>query len=99
MVWSCFNVAPVNYSTLLRHIAIFESFSFLTFHILMLNGSVTSKFKVKVLPSPFLINMEVPISVSLAFGPHICVSTVNATVGGWPPSSTVCLTPVLFPKC
>ena len=39
-----------------------------------------------------------PISVSLAFGPHSCASTVNATVEGWPSGSTVCFTPMLFPE-
>ena len=35
-----------------------------------------------------------PISVSLAFGPHSCATTVNATVLGGPSGST----PMLFPE-
>ena len=54
--------------------------------------------KVKVHPSPFLVNRAASISVSLAFGPHSCVSTMNATVGDWPSGSTVLLTPMLFPN-
>ena len=43
-----------------------------------------NKSKSTFLPSPFLVNRVAPFSVSLAFGPHSCASTVNATVGGWP---------------
>ena len=46
----------------------------------------------------FLANRAAPISVSLAFGPHIFASTVNATVGGWTSGSTVCFTSMLFPE-
>ena len=42
------------------------------------------------------MNRAAPISVSLAFGPHSCATTVNATVGGWPSGSTVCLTRIVF---
>ena len=42
------------------------------------------------------MNRAVSISVSLAFGPRSYTSTVNATVGGRPPGSTVCFTPMLF---
>ena len=44
------------------------------------------------------MNRAVPISISLAFGPHSYASTVKATVGGWPFGSAVCSTPVLFPE-
>ena len=54
--------------------------------------------EVKVYPLPCLVNMTAPISVSLAFGPHSCASTANATVGGWPSGSTVCFSPMHFPK-
>ena len=54
--------------------------------------------KSKLLPSPFLVNKVAPISVSLAFGPHNCVSTMHATVGGWPSGGTVWFTPMLFPN-
>ena len=59
---------------------------------------VKVKVKSKFLPSPFLVKRAEPISVSLAFGPHICLSTVNATVGGWLSGSTVCFTPMIFPE-
>ena len=51
------------------------------------------KIKVKV-----LANRASPLSVSLAFGPHSCASTVNTTVRGWPSGRTACSTPVLFPE-
>ena len=54
--------------------------------------------KVKVLPSPFLVNRAASISVSFAFGPYSYASTVNATVGGWPSGCTVGFTPMLFPE-
>ena len=54
--------------------------------------------KLKVLPSPFLVNRAAPVSVSLAFGPHSYTSTVNATVGGWSSGSTLCFTATLFPE-
>ena len=44
------------------------------------------------------MNRVVHISVSLAFGPHSCATTVNATVGGLQSGGTVCFTPMLFPK-
>ena len=52
----------------------------------------------KFLPSPFLGHRVVPISISVAFGPRSCASTVYVTVRGWSSSSTVCFTPMLFPK-
>ena len=57
-----------------------------------------SQKKSKFLPSPFLVNRVAPISVLLAFGPHSCASTVNATAGGWPSGSTVCFPLMLFPE-
>ena len=44
------------------------------------------------------MNRASPIAISLAFGPHSCASTVNATVGGWRTGNTVCFTPMLFPE-
>ena len=44
------------------------------------------------------MNRVALISASLAFGPRSCANTVNATAGGWPPGSTFCFTPVLFPE-
>ena len=49
-------------------------------------------------PRFFLVNRAAPIFVSLAFGPHSCASTVNATVDGWKSGRTVCFTPMLFPE-
>ena len=57
-----------------------------------------SQSKSKFLLSPYLVTWVAPISISLAFGPHSCVGAVNATVGGWPSGTTVCFTPMLFPK-
>ena len=57
-----------------------------------------SKVKVKVLSLTILVNRVAPISVSLSFGPHSYTSTVSTTVGDWPSGSTVCFTPVLFPR-
>ena len=54
--------------------------------------------KVKNLSLIILVNRMAPISVSLAFGPHSCASTENATVWGWLSGSSVFLTPMLFPK-
>ena len=54
--------------------------------------------KVKFLPSPFLVNKAVPISVSLAFGPHSYASTVNATVRGSSHLVALCVSlPRFFP--
>lgn len=50
---------------------------------------VFSKEKSRLLPSPFLANMAVPISVALAVVPHSCATTFNGTVCGWPSGSTV----------
>ena len=47
-------------------------------------------------PLTILIQRIALISVSLAFGPHSCASTVNATVGGLPSGSTVCFTVILL---
>ena len=57
-----------------------------------------SNSKSTFLTSPFFMKRAAPISVSLSFGPHSCVSTVNAAVGGWPSGSTVRFTPMLFPE-
>ena len=56
------------------------------------------KIQSQSLSSTFFVNRTVPISISLAFGPHR--STVNATVLGWAfgTGSTVCFTSMLFPK-
>ena len=51
-----------------------------------------------ILRSPFFVNSAAFIYIQLPFGPYSCASTVNATVGGWSPGRTVCLTPMLFPK-
>ena len=56
------------------------------------------KVKVKAPSLTILVNWVAPIAVSLAFGPHSYVSTVNATVGGWPSFSNVSFTPMLFPE-
>ena len=63
-----------------------------------LTGIAVDHSKSNFLPSPFLVNRAAPISVSSAFGPHRCVSTVNAAVEDWPSGSTVCFTPMLFPE-
>ena len=52
----------------------------------------------KLPSSQFFVNRVAPISILLAFGSQRYASTVNATVGGWPSGSTVCFTPMLFPK-
>ena len=56
------------------------------------------KVEIKVPSLNILTNRAAPTSASLAFGQHSYASTANATVGGWPSGSTVCFTPMLFPK-
>ena len=50
--------------------------------------------------SQFLVNMAAPISVVLPCEPHKCKhgESYNRKVRGWPPGSTVCLTPILLPQ-
>ena len=64
----------------------------------MKQGEQKHLLNLKVLPSPFSMNRAAPISISLAFGPHSSANRVNSTVGGWPSRSTLCFTPMLFPK-
>lgn len=48
--------------------------------------------------STILAIRTVPVSVSSTFGTHDNVSTVNATVGGWPSGSDDRLSPKLSSK-
>ena len=57
-----------------------------------------SRVKDKLSP-PFLVNRVAPISVSLAFGPHSCASTVDATVGVGHVVTLCVSLPCSFPKC
>ena len=63
-----------------RQNIVFDSFKKKTSCRVLEKGTQVQKSK--FLPSPFLVKRAAPVSISLAYGPHSCASTVNATVGG-----------------
>ena len=76
------------------------SFSFFSGHVVRRKRKVCipcyRQVIAEVLPSAFLVNRAAPISISLAIGTDSYETILNAT--GWASGSTVCFSPMLFPK-